>query len=320
MLTYVLFVIGFVFVVKGADFLVDGASALAKRLRVSDLIIGLTVVAFGTSTPELAVNLYASVQGSAGIAIGNILGSNIFNIFFILGISAIVFPLVVTEDTVWKEIPLVLLAAVVVGILANDSLIDRSALSALTRVDGLVLLSFFGIFMHYIFETAKKQRDEKTEPELKSYGLKKAILLVGLGLVCLDLGGGWIVDGAVKLALILGTSESLIGLTIVAAGTSLPELATSVTAARKKNADLAVGNIVGSNIFNIFFILGVSSIIRPLPFDVGSNVSIGVTVFASLLLFVSMFTGRQRDLLERWEGIAFVGLYVGYVVYLVLCS
>jgi cation:H+ antiporter len=318
MLTYFLFVIGFVLLIKGADFLVDGASALAARLRVSALIIGLTVVAFGTSAPELIVNVYASIQGATEIAVGNILGSNIANTFLILGISAIIYNLVVTKDTVWKQIPLCLLAAVVLGILANDALIDNSNRSVLSRTDGLVLLTFFFIFMYYVFETARKQRNESEAAETKRQSLTKALFIVFLGLIALSLGAKWIVDGAVKIAEMLGTSQALIGLTIVAVGTSLPELATSAMAAYKKNADLAVGNIVGSNIFNIFFILGVSSIIRPLPFEPVTNVAIGVTIISSLLLFIAMFTGRERNLLERREGIIFVILYFGYIAYLIL--
>lgn len=320
MLTYVLFAIGLIFLVKGVDWLVDGASALARRLRVSSLTIGLTVVAFGTSAPELGVNLYASFQGTTDIAISNILGSNIFNILFILGISAIIYPLFVREDAVWKLIPLSLFAVVVLGILTNDSLIDKAGLSVLTRIDGLILLIFFMIFMYYIFETARQERKEGKEPGIgtKQYGLTKTLSLIILGLVVLSLGAKWMVDGAVKLAETLGTSQSLIGLTIVAIGTSLPELATSTMAAYKKNADLAVGNIVGSNIFNIFFITGISSVVTPLPFDNASNIDTGVTIIASALLFIAMFTGAKRHLLERWEGIIFVALYAGFIAYSVL--
>jgi cation:H+ antiporter len=319
-LTYILFAIGFAFLVKGADWLVDGASALARRLRVSSLIIGLTVVAFGTSAPELGVNLYASFQGTTDIAINNILGSNIFNILFILGVSAIIYPLFVREDTVWKQIPLTLFAAVVLGILANDSLIDKVSSSVLTRIDGIILLIFFTIFMYYVFETARRERKEGREPTTgaRQYGLIKTISFIVLGLVCLSLGSKWMVDGAVKLAEALGASQSLIGLTIVAIGTSLPELATSATAAYKKNTDIAVGNIVGSNIFNIFFILGVSSVVTPLPFDTTSNINTGVTIIASALLFIAMFTGAKRHLLERWEGIIFITLYAGFIAYSIL--
>jgi cation:H+ antiporter len=319
-LTYILFAIGFVFLVKGADWLVDGASALAGRLRVSSLIIGLTIVAFGTSAPELGVNLYASFQGTTDIAISNILGSNIFNMLFILGVSAIIYPLLVRADTVWQQIPMALFAVVVLGILANDSLIDRAGASVLTRIDGIILLIFFMIFMYYILATARRERREGggSTTGAKQYGLVKAISFIVLGLVGLSLGSKWMVDGAVKLAEALGASQSLIGLTIVAVGTSLPELATSAVAAYKKNADIAVGNIVGSNIFNILFILGLSSVVTPLPFNTVSNINTGVTIMASVLLFVVMFTGAKRHLLERWEGIIFITLYAGFIAYSIL--
>jgi cation:H+ antiporter len=319
-LTYILFAIGFVFLVKGADWLVDGASALAGRLRVSSLIIGLTIVAFGTSAPELGVNLYASFQGTTDIAISNILGSNIFNMLFILGVSAIIYPLLVRADTVWQQIPMALFAVVVLGILANDSLIDRAGASVLTRIDGIILLIFFMIFMYYILATARRERREGggSTTGAKQYGLVKTISFIVLGLVGLSLGSKWMVDGAVKLAEALGASQSLIGLTIVAVGTSLPELATSAVAAYKKNADIAVGNIVGSNIFNILFILGLSSVVTPLPFNTVSNINTGVTIMASVLLFVVMFTGAKRHLLERWEGIIFITLYAGFIAYSIL--
>jgi cation:H+ antiporter len=317
-MTYVLTFIGFVFLVKGADLLVNGASALARRMRVSSLIIGLTVVAFGTSTPELVVNLWASFQGNTGIAIGNIIGSNTANILLILGISAIVYPLVVASDVVWRQIPLSLLAAVVLGILANDILAGGAGHSTLTRGDGLILLAFFLLFMGYVVWQARNQRREGTEPEGTKSVSGKDLLYIVVGLAGLTLGAKWVVDGAVKIAEVLGISQQVIGLTIVAVGTSLPELATSIVAAYKRNSDIAVGNIVGSNIFNIFFILGISAVVRPLAFDSTSNIDLGVTVMASVLLFVAMFTGRKRHLLERWEGIIFVVLYAGYIAYLIV--
>lgn len=317
MMAYILLIIGFILLIKGADFLVEGALFIARRLKVSDLVIGLTVVAFGTSTPELFVNIIASMKGNTDIAIGNVLGSNIANIFLILGVSSIIFPLAVGKRTVWKEIPLSLLAAILLGILANDRLIDKSDFSALTRIDGLVFISFFIIFIYYTFGIAKRIGGMEKHLLAKQYGLVKSVLLVILGLIGLALGGKWIVDGGVGFALRLGISESLIGLTIIAVGTSLPELATSVVAAFKKNAEIAVGNVVGSNIFNIFFVLGISSIIKPLPFQVKSNIDIGVAILASLLLFLSMFTGK-RHLLDRWDGIIFVALYAGYIAFLIV--
>jgi len=321
MLIYVLFVIGFPFLIKGADFLVKGASALAKRLGVTDLTIGLTVVAFGTSAPELVVNLYASSDGNTEIAIGNILGSNISNVFLILGIAAIIRTLVVTQEMVWKQVPLSLLAIIVLGILANDVHIDSAGKSEIGRIDGLVLLSFFALFLYYIFGLAQKERGlvanaEKADSPSPAW---KSVLYVGIGLAGLVIGAKWIVDGAVEISDKLGMSERFIGLTIVAVGTSLPELATSAVAAYRKNADIAVGNIVGSNIFNIFLVLGISSVIRPLPFHGnGINIDLGVTAATSVFLFVFMFTGKGRHLLERREGIAFVVAYFGYMVYLIV--
>ena len=317
MITYFWLVIGFGLLIGGASLLVDGASRLASRLRVSDLVIGLTIVAFGTSTPELVVNIYAAINGNTEIAIGNILGSNIVNILLILGVSAVISPLIVREETVLKEIPLSFLAAVILGVLANDLFIDHLTYSALTRIDGFVLLSFFLVFMYYIFSLVQNQRRMSTTSQYKLYGPVRSVLFIVLGLAGLYIGAQWVVTGSVKLAQALGLSELFIGLTIVAVGTSLPELATSVVAASKRNADIAVGNIVGSNIFNVFFILGVSSIIRPLPFNNASNIDIGVTITATALLFIAMFTGRKKKLLEPWEGILFIVFYMFYVAYLI---
>ena len=317
MLPYLLFVVGFVLLIKGADLLVDGSSSVARRFHVSDLVIGLTVVAFGTSTPELFVNLIASIKGDTDIAIGNVLGSNICNIFLILGVSSIIYPLSVTKGTVWKEIPLSLLAALLLGILANDQVIDKSTSSTLTRIDGLVFLSFFIIFLYYSFSIAKSIEGMEEHVSEIQLGLGKSVLFIISGLIALSVGGKWIVDGAVYMARSFGMSRSLIGLTIVAVGTSLPELATSAVAAYKKNVEIAVGNVVGSNIFNIFFVLGISSVIKPLPFQTKNNIDIVMVIFASLLLFFSMFTGKKR-LLDRWEGIVFVFLYAGYLTFLII--
>jgi cation:H+ antiporter len=317
MLLYILFVVGFVFLIKGADILVDGAASIARRFNVSDLVIGLTVVAFGTSTPELFVNIISSIKGNTDIAIGNVLGSNIANVFLILGVSSIIYPLTVGTGTVWKEIPLSLLAALLLGILANDQLIDKASFSSITRIDGLVFLSFFIIFMYYSMSIAKKIEGMEDHMPTKQYEMAKSLLLVVVGLIGLTLGGQWIVNGAVKLALKFGMSQSLVALTIVAVGTSLPELATSAIAARKRNAEIAVGNVVGSNIFNVFFVLGISAVIKPLPFQARSNVNIGVVILASVLLFAYMFTGKKRSL-DRWEGIIFVLMYAGYLTFVII--
>ncbi|MBU1132258.1 calcium/sodium antiporter [Patescibacteria group bacterium] len=314
-MSFILFFIGLVILIKGADLLVDGASSIAKKLKISSLVIGLTVVAFGTSAPELIVNIIASFQGNADIAIGNVLGSNISNILLILGITAIIFPLAVTKGTVWKEIPLSLLAVFVLFFLANDALIDKAAFSAISRIDGFILLSFFLIFIIYTIGIART--GENNDVSAKKLSQRKAILFVIVGLAGLTLGGKWVVDGAVAIATIFGVSQSLIALTIVAVGTSLPELVTSAVAAYKKQADIAVGNIVGSNIFNVFWILGLSSVIKPLPFKVANDMDIFVNILASALLFIFLFIGKKR-VLERWQGILFVLLYAAYLTYLII--
>ncbi|KKR26078.1 MAG: CaCA family Na+/Ca+ antiporter, inner membrane protein [Candidatus Peregrinibacteria bacterium GW2011_GWE2_39_6] len=315
MITYILFVIGFFFLIKGADLLVDGSASIAKKRKISPIVIGLTIVAFGTSTPEFIVNIFASLNGNTEIAIGNILGSNIANILLILGISAIIYPLVAKKNTIWKEIPLSLLAAILLGILANDTLIDNGISSGLTRIDGLVLLSFFIIFLYYTFEISKIT-GETPDLNIKQLSYLKSSLFILGGLLGLILGGKWIVDGAVKLAEHFNVSQSLIRLTVVAVGTSLPELATSAIAAYKKQTDIAIGNIVGSNIFNIFWILGFSALIRPLPFSTNSNLDIIMTIFASSILFFTMFIGKKHTI-ERWQGILMISIYVGYVAFLI---
>lgn len=318
MLTYILFLTGFALLIKAAELLVDGASSIAKRLHISPIVIGLTIVAFGTSAPELIVNIFASASGNTEIAIGNILGSNIANILLILGVSAMIFPLATKKNTVWKEIPLSLLAAMILGVMANDMLIDGGSFSGLTRTDGIVLLGFFIIFLYYTFGIARMS-GETNDAEIRQFGYMKSTFYIIFGLAGLALGGKWIVDGAVKISGLFNVSQSLISLTVVAIGTSLPELATSAVAAYKKQPDIAIGNAVGSNIFNIFWILGVSSIIRPLPFQASSGVDILMTVFASLILFFIMFIGRKHTV-ERWQGLLMILIYIGYIAFLISCK
>lgn len=315
MLTYLLFIIGFVFLIKGADLLVDGASSIAKNFKISALVIGLTIVSFGTSAPELIINIIASINGNADIAIGNILGSNIANILLILGISSIIYPLATKENTVWKEIPLSLLAAIILGVLVNDALIDGGVFSGLTRIDGLVLISFFIIFLYYTFGISKVS-GEADDSDIKQLSYFKSFIYIALGLIGLAIGGKWIVDGAIMIAELFNMSQSLIGLTIIAIGTSLPELATSAVAAYKKQSDIAIGNVVGSNIFNIFWILGISAIINPLPFKTDYIIDISVTILASLLLFIVMFVGKKH-ILERWQGCLMLVIYIGYIIFLI---
>ena len=293
----------------------DGAAALARRMRVSDLTIGLTVVSFGTSAPELVVNVAAGLGGTTDLAVGNVLGSNIVNIFLILGVSALIMPLQVTSETVWREIPMAFLAAVVLAVLAGDRLLDGATAAVISRSDGLVLLCFFAVFIYYTIGSAMKDHASIGNTPAKQPTAGRAAVYLFLGLAGLVVGGQWIVNGAVSLSRALGISEIFIGLTVVALGTSLPELATSAMAAYKGNADIAVGNVVGSNIFNILFVLGVSAFIRPLPLEAGRVLDMGVVAAAGLLLFAFMFTGG-RYLVDRWEGALMILLYVAYIAVL----
>lgn len=315
---------GLAILILGAEGLVRGASSLAAKLRISPLVIGLTVVSFGTSAPELTVNLLSAMQGSPDLAVANVVGSNIVNILLILGICAIIVPLSVKSSTVWKEIPLALLGVVLVFIMGNDRLFDGIPVNAITRTDGIALLALMAIFMYYIFGMAKSDREQAVDNEhnnddtaqIKQMSTLVSTGLTVAGLAGLVLGGRLLVTGAVDIAKTAGLSEALIGLTIVAIGTSLPELATSVVAALRKHADIAIGNVVGSNIFNVFFVLGTTSTIMPLPISDALNYDILVSVAATALLFIFMFTGGRRRLV-RWEGIVFVAAYVVYLGYLI---
>lgn len=312
----ILLIIGFVILIKSADLLVDSASALAKRLNIPNIVIGLTIVAFGTSAPELSVNILSSLDKANSIALGNIVGSNIVNILLILGISSIIYPLTVKTNTTWIEIPLCFLASIVVMILSNDIFIDKASASLLSRIDGLILLLFFIIFLVYnIHVMLQNKTDENIE--VKNYTIKTSIIYIIISLILLISSGKLIVSQAVNIAQKFGISERIIGLTIVAIGTSLPELATSVIAAKKRNVDLAIGNIVGSNIFNTFFILGISAIIYPIRILSEVNLDFFVNIIASILLFVFIFTGKGRKL-ERWEGIIFLLIYSVYTGYLII--
>lgn len=306
---------GFIALIFGADKLVDAASALAKKLGIPNIVIGLTIVAFGTSAPELVVNVFAAVSNSTEMVLGNVLGSNIFNVMAILGVSSIIYPLTVKTNTTWLEVPLSLLAALAVLFVANDVFLDDAGANIISRSDGLVLLLFFSIFLVYNLTIAKKGQDDE-ETETKDYTYLQAVFFIALGLAGLVIGGRLIVTSAVGIAQAYGLSERVIGLTIVSIGTSLPELATSVVAVRKKNVDIAIGNVVGSNIFNIFLILGVSTIVTPVQVNPASFTDIIVNIGAGLLLFIFIFTGRGRQL-TRWEGIVLLLLYVAYLALLV---
>ncbi len=313
LLSVLLLLVGFVALIKSADALVVGASALARKYNVSDLAIGLTVVAFGTSAPEMVVNVLAAIDNHQDIVFSNILGSNIFNVLAILGVAGLITPLVVQSGTVWKEIPLSFLALVLLFLLSNNFFISPDP--GLSRWDGLVLMVFFVLFLYYVFHQLKNT-DAKEPVGGRELSAVKIALFIVLGLAGLTLGGKLIVSNAVKLAELLQISEKIIGITIIAIGTSLPELATSVVAALKRNIDIAVGNIIGSNIFNILFVLGVSSIIRPVAYPTSYNFDFYVLAIGTLILFLAMFTGIRKKL-DRWEAAVLVAIYIAYVSYLV---
>lgn len=310
-----LLIVGLVVLVFGAESLVKGASSIASRFGITPLVIGLTVVAFGTSMPELTVNFYSAFTGATDIAVGNIIGSNIANILLILGITALIIPLSVQSSTVKWEIPFMLLAMAMVFVVGNDRLFDGALTDVITRTDGLGLLGVMAIFMFYIFAIAKTDPMIQEGKE-KQVGPWLAVGLVLIGLTGLVVGGKLLVDNAVVLARFVGLSEAVIGLTVVAVGTSLPELATSVVAALRKQADIAVGNIVGSNIFNVFWILGATSIMAPLPTHQGFMVDSLVGLGATIALLVVIVIGRPK-FIERWHGAAFLVAYIAYVAYLV---
>jgi cation:H+ antiporter len=316
MLSLLFVLAGFIVLIFGADFLVNGSSALAKRLHIPNIVIGLTIVAFGTSSPELVVNIFAAINKNSEIVLGNILGSNIFNVLGILGISAIIFPLTVKSNTTWIEIPLCLLSAVSVFVLSNDRLIDRTPVSYLSRIDGLILLLFFLIFVSYNIKLSRSGVITE-EVEVKDYTIKMSLILLLSGFAFLIIGGNLIVTHASQFARKIGISERVIALTIVSIGTSLPELATSITAVRKRNVDLAIGNVVGSNLFNIFFILGLSSLMSPLSIPETTNIDTLFNIGISMLLFIFIFTGKGRKL-DRWEGILFVLIYIVYLITLLI--
>jgi len=321
MLEYFLFVIGIFLLIKGADYLVDGSCSLAKKLNVPTLVIGLTIVAFGTSMPELVVNIISAIKGSGEIAFGNIIGSNIANILLILGITGVIKNLKVQHSTTWKEIPFSLLASIVLLVFVNIFILDKIQINSLLRFEGIILLLFFLIFLYYVFILAKRNNGQMDDDklEIKHLSSTKITLFILGGLVALYFGGKWTVEGAISIAKLFGLSEYLIGLTVVAVGTSLPELFTSIIAVKKGDVDLAVGNVIGSNIFNIFWILGVTSIILPISLPLFANIDLIILLGVTILLFSFMFIGKKHEL-ERWQGALFVLLYITYICYLVIRS
>ncbi len=312
-LQFIWLALGFALLIKSAGWLVDGASALAKKYNVSDLAIGLTIVSFGTSAPELVVNTIASWQNHQDLVFGNVIGSNNLNLFVVLGVAGIITPLVVRSSTVWKEIPISFIAMAFLFFVSNDFFFSKQ--QVLSRTDGLILLCMFFLFLYYVWKQMRTEPESRMAPH-KISSKYLILLLIIAGLAGLITGGQIVINNAVKVATSLGVSEKIIGLTIVAIGTSLPEMATSVIAALKKNNDIAVGNVIGSNIFNIFFILGISAIVRPVEYHKSFNSDIYFLAAGTILLFLAMFTGNKKKL-DRWEAAVLLLLYISYTALLI---
>jgi cation:H+ antiporter len=315
----VFIIVGFIALVKGADWLVDGASSIAKRFGISDLVIGLTVVAFGTSMPEFVVNMVSVAEGSTDLAITNILGSNIINTFVILGVTALIYPVTSQKRSRNFDIPMSIIAGVLVfALVAVESPFGENC-QGITRMGGILLLALFAYFLYNTFRHAKDHPDEmQLETETaKPLTVGMAVLLLLVGLAGLVLGGEMIVRSAVQIATNLGVSEAIIGLTVVALGTSLPELATSAIAAFKHNCDIALGNVIGSNIFNVFFVLATSATVRPLPAYDGINLDAWTVVVGSVLVWLMIMSNRQRQI-KRWGGALLLLVYAGYLTYRLL--
>lgn len=311
-------IVGFIALVKGADWLVDGASAIAKQFGISDLVIGLTVVAFGTSMPEFVVNMVSVVEGSTDLAITNILGSNIINTFVILGLTAIIYPIVSQKRSRDFDIPLSIIAGIFVFAAVTIQLPLGENERGIGRLGGIILLSLFCYFLYNTFRHAKDNPDEAQSNmqvgDIKEIPVRRAIALLLCGFVGLVVGGELIVKSAVDIATRCGVSQAIIGLTIVALGTSLPELATSVIAAFKHNCDIALGNVIGSNIFNVFFVLGTSATISPLPAYDGIELDAIMVALGSIIVWLSVKTNRERKV-QRWAGALLLIIYSGYLAY-----
>jgi cation:H+ antiporter len=317
LLDALLLVVGLAALIKGADLLVVGASEIAARLGVSALVVGLTVVSFGTSMPELLVTMVSGLRQNADLAIANIIGSNIANVLLVLGVAAIIRPLPVQNSTVVSEIPFSLIAALLVGFLANAALLSDLHELSISRLDGVILLFFFVMFLLYVYKISRQADYFSENREVPGSHRLKPWAYIAAGIVALYFGGQWVVDAAVNLAASLGVDDALIGLTIVAIGTSSPELVASAMAAWRGQTDIAVGNVVGSNIFNLLWILGITATVVELPFEVVNNTDLLLVIGSSTIVILAMITSRRRAIL-RWHGGVFVALYAAYLTWVVL--
>lgn len=315
--SFILLIIGFVLLVKGADFFVEGSSTIAKYLKIPSIIIGLTIVAMGTSAPEAAVSIIAGINGSNDIAVSNVLGSNIFNLLVVVGISAIIKPITIQNQIIKKEYPFMLMATIVLIVMSFDVVLGNGLSNILTRSEAIVLLIFMCVFMYSIISSALQSRKEAVTEEVEKpkHSMILSIVFTLGGLAGIIIGGQFVVDSAEKIALGFGMSETLVGLTIVAIGTSLPELVTSIVAAKKGESDIAIGNVVGSNIFNILFVLAVSAVITPMGINMLCLTDMLILIAASLFAYVFCIT---KNKVNRVEGIILTVTYVVYLVYAII--
>ncbi|WNF37510.1 calcium/sodium antiporter [Bacillaceae bacterium IKA-2] len=315
-MNYILMLVGFGLLIKGADLFVTGSSNIATLLRVPPILIGLTIVAFGTSSPEATVSIIAALEGSSDVALGNVIGSNIFNITLVIGLTAFINPLKVESETIRKEIPFALLASVVLLVLVSDVALQTVGSNLITRADGIIILLFFAVFLYYIFEVVRKSRKITTvEQQTSNETWGKNVFFTILGLGAIIFGGDLVVKNSTEIAYAFGMSETLVGLTIVAIGTSLPELVTSITAALKKQSEIALGNIIGSNIFNILFVLGTTAVITPLA--VSSKIFIDIFLMIAFTILLLIFS-RTRFVVGKYEGIMLASAYVLYLIFIIM--
>ena len=318
-MVYVLLILGFVLLIKGADYFVEGASDIAIKANISPLIIGLTIVAFGTSTPEAAVSITSALKGQNDIAIGNVVGSNIFNLLMVVGVAAIIKPLKVQTSIIAKDFPFAILSAVVILVLGNDLIFQGANQNIISMGDGIILLVLFGIYMYYLIELAITGRaTQEPDEENKQSGeinIFKSIIVSVLGLVGVVIGGQFVVDSATDIAITWGMSEKLVGLTIVAIGTSLPELVTSRVAAGKGKSDMALGNAIGSTIFNAFFILGMSSMIFPIPVNGAVFTDMLILILITIVTYVFAVTKKS---INKLEGSLLVLTYIAYTAFIII--
>ena len=306
-------IMGFIILIKGADYFVDGASGIAGNFKVSKMLIGLTIVAFGTSAPELAVSIKSLLVGSGDIVLGNVIGSNILNVLLILGCASLFHSLNVTNNTVKKELPIVLMLTLAFSVLLSDNIFDKDTINSFSRGDGIILILFFGVFLYYLISMSRKKIDNSGEEKYPTLG--KSVLLTAVGLVGIVLGSNFAVEGATGLATELGVSERMISLTIIALGTSLPELVTSVTATRKGEYDIAIGNVVGSNIFNIGIVIGLPVALLGGIGEINfSYIDLTTMIAAALLLFLFSFNDHK---ISKKEGLAFLAIFVVYYSYVI---